>query len=138
MGVLNLIAGPVLSLIGRFLPDPAAKAAAQQKFLEMLQQGQLADLDAQLKQNLAAAGVVQAEVASKFWLAANWRPILMMVFGGLIVARMFGLTAPNISPAEYLELWGLMKLGIGGYIGGRTVEKITPALLTAFKKGSSS
>lgn len=81
----------------------------------------------------SAAGIVQAEVASKSWLAASWRPILMLVFGALIVARFFGYTAPDISPQEYVELWSLLKLGIGGYVIGRSVEKVTPTIANAIK-----
>lgn len=138
MGVLSLLIGPLTGLLKQVLPDPKAREEAQMKLIELSQQGQLAELDAQMKQQLAQAGVIQAEVASKSWLAVNWRPILMLTFGGLIVARMFGYTAPNISPSEYIELWSLVKLGIGGYIGGRSLEKIVPSVASALKSVKAS
>jgi len=54
------------------------------------------------------------------WLQRSWRPIIMLLFGGLIVTSAFIQLQFNQVPAEF---WGLMKLGIGGYIAGRTVEK---------------
>ncbi len=32
------------------------------------------------------------------------------------------------------EMWGLLKIGIGGYIGARTFEKITPEIIKLVKK----
>lgn len=133
MPLLGLLIGPLTNLLGKILPDPQAAQAAKLKLLELTQQGALADIDSQTKEVLAQAGVVQAEAASKSWLASSWRPIVMLVFTGLIVARMFGYTASNVTPAEYMELWSLIKLGLGGYVMGRSVEKIAPALATALK-----
>lgn len=82
----------------------------------------------------AQAGIVQAEAASSHWLAANWRPLLMITFGALIVARWFGWAAPNLSEAEYLKLWDIVELGLGGYVVGRTVEKIAPGVVGALKR----
>ena len=63
------------------------------------------------------------------WLQRNWRPLLMMIIV-LIVANNY-LLYPYLSlfwegarelslPAE---LWSLMKIGVGGYVAGRSVEK---------------
>lgn len=133
MGILSLLIGPLTSLLGRLLPDPAAAQAAKLKLLEMMQSGALADLDASSKESLAAANIVKAEASSEGWLTRSWRPLVMLVFTGLIVARMFGYTAPNVSAPEYLELWSLVKLGLGGYVIGRTAEKSLPSIMSAIK-----
>jgi len=80
------------------------------------------------------AEIVKAEAQSEHWLAACWRPILMLTFGGLIVARWLGWSAPNISEAEVLKLWDIVQLGLGGYVIGRSVEKVVPAIAGALKK----
>ena len=80
------------------------------------------------------AEIVKAEAQSEHWLAACWRPILMLTFGGLIVARWLGWAAPNITEAEVLKLWSIVELGLGGYVIGRSVEKIIPAIAGALKK----
>jgi hypothetical protein len=114
-------------LITRLWPDPADQARAQLALLEMAQKGELTQLSAQ-------ADIVKAEVQSEGWLARSWRPILMLTFGGLIVARWFGWAAPDLSEAEYLELWSIVKLGLGGYVIGRSVEKIVPSVAAAIKR----
>jgi|SRR6267142_6711032 len=82
----------------------------------------------------AQASIVQSEVASSNWLAASWRPVTMLTFVVLIVARWFGLAAPNLAPDEYIELWSIVKIGLGGYVVGRSVEKVTPAIASALKR----
>ena len=80
------------------------------------------------------AEIVKAEAQSEHWIVAAWRPILMLTFGGLIVARWLGWSAPNITEAEVLKLWSIVELGLGGYVIGRSVEKIVPAIAGALKK----
>lgn len=82
----------------------------------------------------AQADIVRTEAASSHWLAANWRPLLMLTFGALIVARWFGYAAPNLAPEEYIKLWDIVELGLGGYVIGRSVEKIAPELARALRK----
>jgi Holin of 3TMs, for gene-transfer release len=114
-------------LIDRFLPDPAQKAAAQIALLEMAQKGELTEFAGKVE-------IIKTEAASEHWLAANWRPILMLTFGGLIVARWFGWAAPNLSEAEYLKLWDIVQFGISGYVIGRSAEKIVPTIADALKR----
>lgn len=87
----------------------------------------------------AKAVIIGNEAKSDYWLAGVWRPMLMVTFGGLIIARFFGYAPPNMSEAELMRMWDLLELGIGGYIGGRTLEKIIsgvniPALLSKILK----
>lgn len=113
-------------LIDRLWPDPAQRDQARLAMLEMAQRGELAEFTAR-------ADIVKTEAASENWLASSWRPILMLTFGALIVARWFGWAAPNLSEAEYLKLWSIVELGLGGYVIGRSAEKIVPAAAAALK-----
>lgn len=113
-------------LIDRVFPDQAQKAQANLALLELAQKGELTEFTSR-------AEIVKAEAASSHWLAANWRPILMLVFGGLIVARWFGWAAPQLSEAEYMKLWSIVEFGLGGYVVGRSAEKIIPAAAAAMK-----
>ena len=100
------------------------------------------DADAEMKNKMnqfltvftAQAQIVQAEAASSNWLASSWRPITMLTFVGLIVARWFGWAAPNLADAEYLKLWDIVQLGLGGYVIGRSVEKVVPSIADAIKR----
>ena len=114
-------------LIDRLWPNPAEADKAKLALMEMAQKGELAEL-------AGRAEIVKTEAASEHWLAANWRPILMLTFGALIVARWFGWAAPNLTEAEYIKLWDIVEIGIGGYVVGRSVEKIAPAIAGALKR----
>ena len=114
-------------LIDRLWPDPEKRDQAKLALMEMAQKGELAELTSR-------AEIVKTEAASEHWLAANWRPILMLTFGALIVARWFGWAAPNLTEAEYIKLWDIVEVGIGGYVVGRSVEKIAPAIAGALKR----
>lgn len=111
-------------------PDPAEETKRQQfeqqAMVQIMQQAQAIEL--------AAAEVVKAEAQSSHWLAANWRPLTMLTFVGLVVARWFGFTAPGMTEMEYLSIYDLIKIGLGGYVIGRSAEKIVPAAITAMKK----
>ncbi len=59
------------------------------------------------------------------WLQRSWRPILMLAFGFIVIyvkfiAPLFSLPIPPLED----EFWNLLQLGIGGYVVGRSVEKV--------------
>jgi hypothetical protein len=82
----------------------------------------------------AAGEIVKAEAQSEHWLTASWRPLMMLTFGALIVARWLGWSAPGISEAEALKLWSIVELGLGGYVIGRSAEKVLPNIIEALKR----
>ena len=77
---------------------------------------------------------IRAEANSQSWLARNWRPITMLTFLVLIVAYWFGFTAPGLTEAAVVEVFSLIKIGLGGYVVGRSAEKIAPSVIEALKK----
>ena len=59
------------------------------------------------------------------WLQRSWRPVLMLAFGFIVIyvkfiGPLFDLKIPELED----EFWDLLQLGIGGYVIGRTGEKI--------------
>ncbi len=127
LGVLAPILGDVVKSAFPNPEDELKRLALQQQL-----QAQLLANAAAIEQ--AAAANVQAEIRGESWLQRNWRPILMLVFGGLIVARWLGWAAPNLTESEYLKLWDIVQLGLGGYVIGRSVEKIAPDVAAALVK----
>ena len=112
-----------LKIIEKIIPDPQAKQAAQLKLIELEQAGDLKELD-------AAMQVIVAEAKSEHSLTSQWRPITMLTFVA-IVANNYLLypylsllweAAPLLPLPE--DLWDLLKLGIGGYVVGRSAEKV--------------
>lgn len=106
------------------LPDPTARREAQFRMAELISTGAMAQFAEQ-------ASIVRAEAQSESWLTSNWRPVVMLTFAALIVARMLGFTAPGLSEAEVLKLWSILEVGIGGYVIGRSAEKILPEVAKA-------
>ena len=63
-------------------------------------------------------------------LQRNWRPILMLNFGFIIMYHYFfqpviGAWVPSLEPIELpSQFWTLLEIGIGGYVIGRSAEKV--------------
>ena len=114
-------------IIERIWPNPEEANKAKLRLFELQQAGELQEMTGRL-------AVIQAEASSANWLAASWRPITMLTFVTLIVARWFGWAAPELNEAEYLKLWSIVELGLGGYVIGRSVEKIAPAVADAMRR----
>lgn len=118
------IADAINGILGKFFTDKTQveKDAAAQSMQQLVLQAAAAS---------DAAGIIKAEAQSGSWLTTSWRPLTMLFFVGLIGARVFGWTSAHVSDAEYLELWSLVKLGLGGYVIGRSVEKTAAPVLGA-------
>ena len=61
------------------------------------------------------------------WLQRSWRPLVMLLFASIVVIGAFT-TIPYLT--DNSPFWGLLKLGLGGYIIGRSTEKITDKVTT--------
>ncbi len=82
----------------------------------------------------AQAQTLTAEIKGESWLQRNWRPILMLTFTYIvahnyILVPLFSLPSVEIPPA----MWSLLEVGVGGYVVGRSVEKIIPSVSAALK-----
>jgi hypothetical protein len=116
------IAGKVLD---RVIPDPAQKAEAQMKLAELAQNGQLAELAADGKEQDNLTARMQADMASDSWLSKNIRPMTLVFI--LLTYTVFGLMSAweievNNNYVELLGQWGMLIMSF--YFGGRTLEKI--------------
>lgn len=124
--LLPILSGIAGKVIDRVVPDEGARAQAKEELTREIV------ANAQEIEN-AAASIVRTEAASQHWLAANWRPLTMLTFVGLIVARWMGWAAPGMSEAEYLSIYDIIQIGLGGYVASRGLEKITPHIADAIK-----
>jgi len=119
LGILGAVAPMVKTLfntIDKTIDNKAEAEKIKQSIQQQLLSGQLKELEAQ-------AQIITAE-AKGGWLQRNWRPIMMLVFAGLVVAHWFGFTAPNIPESVQNSLLNIVLVGIGGYVVGRSGEKI--------------
>ena len=119
IGILGAVAPMVKTLfstIDKTIENKAEAEKIKQNIQQQLLSGQLKELEAQ-------ASIITAE-AKGGWLQRNWRPLLMLTFAGLVVAHWFGYTAPNIPESVQNSLLNIVLVGMGGYIVGRSGEKI--------------
>lgn len=84
--------------------------------------------------------IIMSETKSESWLTANWRPMAMVSLLASVLAYWFGLTPTDpltglsMIPATFVNrMFSLVQIGLGGYIAGRSGEKITKGIVEAFK-----
>ena len=112
-------------LVDKFFPDPAQAEQAKLKLFEMQQNGELAQLNAEVAEQHELTERLKADMGSDSWLSKNIRPMaLIAILAGYFVFAMmsaFGHDA-NESYVELLGQWGMLIMSF--YFGGRTLEKI--------------
>lgn len=54
----------------------------------------------------------------------------MLTFLALVVCDSFGWLPNRLAP----EAWVLLQIGLGGYVAGRSLEKLAPSIMSAVKK----
>ena len=113
----------VTNLVGQFIEDKdkanELETAIKRKLLSLEQ----SVIDAQKE-------VIVAEATSQSFIARNWRPIMMLTFVFIIANNyiffpyisLFGGTAMVLEIPP--DMWGLLKIGVGGYVMGRSGEKM--------------
>lgn len=119
--ILNFLTGNVIGEIGKVIDDIFTNDEERQKAKnELVRIIQEKELELQKMQT----EIIVAEAKGN-WLQRSWRPILMLAFGFIVIyvkfiAPLFNLQSPELEN----EFWNLLQLGIGGYVIGRSAEKI--------------
>ena len=123
MGLLSGLSEIVGGLIGKTVVD---KDQARLLIAEL----NLAILDYEATTLRDRAKIIVAEAGGESWLQRNWRPGTMAVFVFIIAnnfvlvpyARAFGFDIPALQIPP--DMWNLLSVGLGGYVVGRSVEKV--------------
>lgn len=128
--------GPVTDLFKAFINKEITEKELQVKLIALLAPVYTAQIT-------ASKDVILAEIGSEDWLVRRWRPITVMClafipfFYGLIVpvaVDWFGLPSPRVGDPLLIEILEIVKIAIGGYIGGRSLEKIATTVSSALRK----
>lgn len=125
--IIGTIVGKISNVIDQVVEDKdLANRLKSQIQLTILTK----EYDNIAKELEAKRDIIVAEATGHSWLQRNWRPITMLVFvyiiaHNYIIAPIFGIKYLPIPP----DMWELLKLGMGGYIIGRTVEKSGPQIV---------
>lgn len=131
LAALLPVLGPILGQVAKSVFPNAEDEIRRLEIQARMQEALIAN---QAQIEAAAADVIRTEAQGESWLQRNWRPLTMMVFVGLIVGKWLGYTAPGVSEDLELRLLGLIEIGLGGYVIGRSVEKVAPVIAGALKK----
>lgn len=128
--IVDWFSGNVIGEIGKILDNlftnDEERIKAKNEVLKMLQEKQLELQKMQTE-------IIVAEAKGN-WIQRSWRPILMLSFGFIIMYVKFfaPLLQLTIPPLEN-EFWDLLQLGIGGYVVGRSAEKISSNIVISKK-----
>ena len=114
--LIGSIGGKVLDIVDDVVEDKDEANRLKFEIQRQLIENKFNELE-------SAAKIVLAE-AQGSWLQRNWRPLLMVTFAGLIVVHWFVFTAPNIPESVQNSLLNIVMVGVGGYVVGRSGEKI--------------
>ena len=107
----------ILGIVDKAVEDKDQASAIKAKLNEMAVTGGMKELE-------AAAKIIVAEAQGDSWLQRNWRPLLMVMFGTIIANNYLIVPIFNTPPADIPpDMWDLLKLGVGGYVVGRSTEK---------------
>jgi len=124
--ILNFLTGNVINEIGKVIDNiftnDEERQLAKNELIRIIQEKELELQKMQTE-------IIVAEAKGN-WLQRSWRPILMLSFGFIVIYVKF--IAPlfnfDIPPLEN-EFWDLLQLGIGGYVVGRSAEKIAEKIV---------
>ncbi len=127
IGLISALAPIVGDIVKEAIPDPDKKAEAENKV-------RLALLENTKQIEASASQIILAEAKSESWIASSWRPILM--FNITLIVSVNYLIFPLIEVATGSklmiplpdELWTLLTVGVGGYVVGRSGEKVAKTL----------
>ena len=112
----------LFSTIEKSIPDKDLQAKIKADMQTQLMQSHTQELQ-------AAAKIIEAE-AKAGWFASSWRPLLMYVLIFILVwnyilgpvVKIF--TGAVISFELPGDVWGLLQIGLGGYVVGRSAESV--------------
>lgn len=136
MGIFSFISGifkPAADLIDNLHTSEEEKLTLKKEMMQVQDEFQSKVLDYETKLMEAQSSIIRAETASQSWITRNWRPITMLTFLVLVVCDSFGLLAFRLAD----QAWTLLQLGLGGYVVGRSAEKIVPAFVKKRSEGEA-
>lgn len=114
MDTLEKLSGTIGSIVNRLSLSSAEKKQLETELVQSVN----ATLD---ETNRQSAALIETEMKG-IWLQRAWRPIVMLTLTGVVVIGVFADVQILDSGSPF---WDLLQLGLGGYVIGRSAEKIT-------------
>tara|TARA_A100000171_G_C2081200_1_gene119818 strand:+ start:358 stop:753 length:396 start_codon:yes stop_codon:yes gene_type:complete len=123
ISLISALAPIVGDIVKEAIPDPDKKAEAENKV-------RLALLENTKQIEASASAIVLAEAKSESWIASSWRPILMLNITAIVSVNYLIFPLIEVATGNKMmiplpeELWTLLTVGVGGYVLGRSGEKV--------------
>jgi hypothetical protein len=135
--IKSLIGGGAVETIGKVIdkiPDADERKRMELSLQELIAAVQSKILDQEMELLKSKTELLQTEMQGSK-LQRNWRPIMMLAFGFIVCynywfAPTFG-TPTAVLPDTF---WNLLQISIGGYVIGRSGEKIVPELVKTLRR----
>ena len=127
LGFIGKILEPVTGLVDKLHTSDDERLEAKAVLLQLQTSLMTQTLDYEKQLANAQRDIIVSEAQANSWLTSTWRPITMLTLVALVVVAQF--TEMEIPP----DLWFVIKLGLGGYVGGRSVEKSVSSVVKVMK-----
>lgn len=130
-GVVGIVGGIFKELIGgidSWFTSDEERLQAKTKIMMVQAQvmGQVLEYEKSIME--AQSSIIQAEAKGDSWIQRSWRPVTMLAFVGAILGFWFGLTPDDLSQASVDAMFKLVQIGLGGYVVGRSAEKVVKSI----------
>lgn len=136
--IAKIIAQPLISSI----TDTVVKVFSKYSDNKVSTEAIRAEVAKAVEQTVASVSVEQAkiiiaEVGADSWLTTNWRPMVAVSFSfvllwygffGPMLEAWFGVPAFVVSDQDKSWVFTIVTTCLGGYIGGRSAEKVARIL----------
>lgn len=123
LGAIGPIAKLIAKTVDKAVPDKDLKEKLKHQINAQL-------LTSGTEEMKAASKIILAEAQSGSWLTSSWRPALMwiciiVIFNNFILMPFINIIFGTSLILEIPDpMWNLLTIGVGGYIAGRSGEKI--------------
>lgn len=138
---LGLVQGPLGKILDAYVSD----VELRRKLAAEIEQQTLGYLTRSAE---LGADVVMAETTSDHWLSRSWRPLLKLMLMGFLLLVGLVLPLADLAAGHRVAFeprwqslpegfWQFLTVGAGGYIGGRSLEKVAAVLPARRRPGFS-
>lgn len=129
--ITDLVAGifkPAVELIDELHTSKEEKLDAKARLIEAEAAAVTTAINYERGVLEARANIIATEAGSEHMITAIWRPVTMLTFLVLVVLDSFGLINAVRGTPLGETAYTLLTVGLGAYVGGRTVEKVVKAV----------